>query len=105
MRENTYQHYLIGMIKAMFPDCFIMKNDPTYMQGVPDLLILHGDRWAMLEVKPSERSRSQPNQEYWVRFLDGMGYASFIYPENEEVVLRDLQLLFAPRRKARHSQR
>ena len=105
MRENGYQAHLIKTLNKMFPGCVILKNDTDYQQGIPDLLVLFNDRWAMLEVKPSEKSPLQPNQDYWVDRLDGMGYASFIYPENEEVVLRDLQLIFAPRRKARNSQR
>lgn len=92
----------------MFPDAVILKNDSSYMQGVPDLLILQGDRWAMLEVKrkkPTSERDWEPNQEWFLEYLDRMSYAACVYPENEEVVLRDLQQLFAPRRKARNSQR
>lgn len=98
MRENTYQHYLIGTLRAMFPDGFILKNDSGYMQGVPDLLILVGTKWAMLEVKVSERSREEPNQRHYVEYLNKMCYATFIFPENEEAVLDDLQSLFASER-------
>ena len=104
MRENGYQAHLIKRLKKRFPDCFILKNDTDYLQGVPDLLILNGERWAMLEVKPSEDAPLQPNQDFYINLLGGMGYASFIYPENEEVVLRDLQLIFAPQRSTRFSQ-
>ena len=89
----------------MFPGCVILKNDAGYMQGIPDLLILFENKWAMLEVKASERSREQPNQNYFVELLDSMSFAAFIYPENEDEVLYALQQTFRPRRVARVSQR
>lgn len=98
MRENVYQHYIIGTLRETFPGCVVLKNDSEYMQGIPDLLVLFEGKWAMLEVKPSERSRIQPNQDYYVELLNGMSYATFIYPENEEDVLNDLQQLFRARR-------
>ena len=41
MLENKFQANLIKELKARFPDCIVMKNDPTYIQGIPDLLVLH----------------------------------------------------------------
>ena len=72
MRENVYQHYLIGTLKEMFPNCVVLKNDSSYMQGIPDLLVLVDNKWAMLEVKPSIDSANQPNQEYYVVMLNDM---------------------------------
>lgn len=103
MRERDYQARLIKKLRRLFPDCMILKNDSEYMQGVPDLVILYEDRWAMLEVKSSEKARIQPNQEYYVELLDSMSYAAFIYPENEEVILHDLQEALAPRGHTRLS--
>lgn len=103
MRENAYQAYLKGLIEETFPGAVVIKQDSAHLQGIPDLLVLCGDRWAMLEVKVSERSRIQPNQDYYVELFDSMGYGSFIYPENEEAVLNDLQHIFGARREARHS--
>lgn len=105
MLEREYQAKLIQKIKLMFPGCVILKNDTEYMQGIPDLLILWEDKWAMLEVKRSERARDQPNQRYFVRELDQMSFAAFIFPENEEEVLDELQQAFRPRRSARVSVR
>lgn len=105
MLESAYQADLIDCLNEMFPGCYIIKNDSGYRQGIPDLLVLSGDRWAMLEVKASERAREQPNQRYYVELFNSIGYASFIYPENEEAVLHDLQHIFGARRKTRHSQR
>jgi hypothetical protein len=48
MRENRYQAFLIDRLNDMFPGCVVLKNDTDYLQGIPDLLILYEDRWAML---------------------------------------------------------
>jgi hypothetical protein len=98
MLESTYQSKLIERLENMFEGIFILKNDSGYLQGVPDLLLLYRDRWAMLEVKAHAKAPEQPNQMYWIAVLDTMSFAAFIYPENEEDVLNDLQQAFQPRR-------
>ena len=94
MREAQYQAKLIKKIRFMLPGCVILKNDSSYMPGVPDILILFHSRWAMLEIKLSSDAYQQPNQDYYVHLLDEMSFASFINPQNEEEVLYDLQLSF-----------
>ena len=91
MLESKFQADLIKDIKNMFPGCVVMKNDSSYIQGIPDLLVLYNDRWASLECKKSEGARKQPNQEYYVEKLDSMSFSRFIFPENKEEVLRELQ--------------
>ena len=71
-----------------------MKNDSSYIQGIPDLLVLHKDKWASLEVKKSANASKRPNQEYYVGLMNKMSFSRFISPENEEEVLRDLQTTF-----------
>lgn len=92
MKENEYQAKLIKKLKQLFPGCQIVKNDPNYVQGIPDLTILWRGRYAFLEVKASEKSKERPNQRYYVEkaIKDG-SFSSFIYPENEEEVLNALQ--------------
>ena len=94
MRESEFQAHLIKTLKTLLPDCVVLKNDSSYMQGVPDLLILFNDRWAMLEVKASANAAQQPNQQIWVEQFNEMSFSAFIYPENEGVVLRALQRSF-----------
>jgi hypothetical protein len=103
MLESKYQKDLIDTIGEILPGCFIIKIGTDFMQGLPDLLILWRDRWAMLEVKPRESAREQPNQRYYVDLFGEMSFAAFIYPENEEEVLDALQHAFRSRRKARVS--
>ena len=103
MRENKYQADLIKRIKERFPGCQVLKNDPGHQQGMLDLTILYGEWWAALEVKASANAQHQPNQDYYVHHLGSMGFASFIYPENEEEVLDALQDAFSSRRQSRVS--
>jgi hypothetical protein len=48
----------------------------------------------MLEVKASTKASHQPNQDYYVEKLDYMGFARFVYPENEAAVLNELDAYF-----------
>lgn len=105
MLENRYQAGLIKRIKIRFPDCIVLKNDSSYMQGIPDLILLWEDRWATLEVKADEDSPEQPNQQWYVRRMDEMSFSAFIHPGNEEEVLDAIQHTFTARRKARVSKR
>lgn len=100
-RENKYQPDLIKRIEDRFSGCLVLKNDEQYRQGIPDLTILYKDRFAVLEVKrdAKEADDAIPNQ---VRYLQSIrsqgGFATFIYPENEEEVLDALQRSFEARR-------
>ena len=89
----------------MFPGCIITHLDPNEIQGIPDILILYEDRWAVLEGKDYADAKHQPNQDYYVDRMNNMSFAAFIYPENKEEVLYELQQALKPRRTARISRR
>lgn len=94
MRENEYQARLIDKLERRFPGCVVLKNDSQYINGIPDLLVLFNDRWAMLEVKAKPTSPVQPLQPYWVKRLGSMSFAAFIDPSNELEVLDGLEQSF-----------
>ena len=96
MLESRFQSNLIKRLKKEFPGCLVLKNDPNYIQGIPDLLIMHGEKWAALECKKSSKAERQPNQEYYVDKMNNMSYAAFVSPENEEEVLHELQSALRP---------
>ena len=102
-KENSFQAQLIKDLKILFPGCMVLKNDPNYIQGVPDLLVLYKNKWAALECKRTESAHHQPNQDFYVSSMNDMSFARFIFPENEEEVLSELQSTFGSRRKARVS--
>ena len=94
MLERDYQRKLIKKLKEKFPGCIVVKNDAQLKQGIPDLLILFKDKWVALEVKNSSKASHQPNQDGYVERMNDMSYASFIFPENEEEVFKELEEVF-----------
>lgn len=90
--ESGFQDKLRDELKEMFPGCMVFKMDQV--QGIPDLLILHENKWGSLECKKSASAKRQPNQEYYVRRMNDMSFSRFICPENKEEVLHDLRKAF-----------
>lgn len=105
MLESVFQAKLIKRLHKEYPGCIVLKNDPNYIQGIPDLIVLFEDKWAALEVKRANNSISQANQDWYVDTMNQMSFAAFVHPENVEEVLDALQQTFRPRRLARVSQR
>lgn len=96
--EREIQPRIIKEIERRLPGVQIFKGDARFKQGAPDLIVLYQDRWAALEVKKDATARRQPNQPYYNAKLNGMSYAAFIHPGNEEDILDDLErTLQAPR--------
>lgn len=94
MLESEFQSNLKEELRMMFPGCIVTKLDSGDIQGIPDLLILYEDKWASLECKKNASAARQPNQEYYVGKMNQMSFSRFIYPENKEEVLYELQRAF-----------
>ena len=93
-KESNFQASLIKELKKRFKGCIVLKNDANYLQGICDLTIFFGKKWAALECKASATAPHQPNQEYYVNRMNLMSFARFIYPENRQEVLDELQQAF-----------
>lgn len=94
MKESYFQKKLIDEIKVRFPDSIVLKNDSSYVQGIPDLTVFWKDKWATLEVKKSSNAHHQPNQDHYVDKMNSMSFSAFIYPENKEEVLDAMERSF-----------
>ena len=92
--ESKFQSDLIKELKKRFQGCVVLKNDPLYIQGFPDLTVFYKDRWAALECKRSENEAHQPNQDYYVDYLNEMSYGAFIFPENKDRIMEELEKVF-----------
>jgi hypothetical protein len=103
--EGVFKRRLIKELEAEYPGAVILKNDANFHQGIPDHIILFGPHWAMFDAKANKNAPHRPNQDYFIEFLNEMSYASFVYPENKEVFLDELQQALRPIRSARFSRR
>lgn len=102
--EGPYKTQLTKTIYRMFgtDHCAVVRLDSALLQGIPDMGILFdGGFWALLEAKTSRRARIQPNQPYYVDFMNQLCFAAFIYPDNEEAVLNALQEEYESHRRTR----
>lgn len=101
MLESVFKKRLINRILREFPGAIVLKADANYIQGITDNFVLYQDRWVAFEAKRSQFAPHQPNQDYYVDLLNGMSYASFVYPENEETFLYEIQRTLRLTRPAR----
>lgn len=93
-KESEFQHSLKKELENLFPGCMVTKLDSSYIQGIPDLLVLYKNKWATLENKRSEKASHQPNQDYYVEKMNRMSFSRFIYPENKNDVVNELTDFF-----------
>lgn len=101
--EGDFKSDLVKEIHKRFPDSIVTYLNPNHIQGIPDIIVLNGNKWAALEGKIAKDASHRPNQDYYVSLMNDMSYSRFIYPENCEEILNELQQAFRPRRKTRVS--
>ena len=93
MLESQFKKQVKKRIKERFSNL-----DLDFVIGInrsdPDLFVLGPFVWAALEFKRSEDAPHRPNQNYHISRLNKKGYASFVFPENLEEVLDELEVLF-----------
>lgn len=92
--EGKFKERLNRELMQRFPGCYILKNDSSFLQGVPDIMVLWRDRWAMLEAKRSPSASKQANQDWYIQVFDKMSFASFVDPDNVEEVLDAMESAF-----------
>lgn len=105
IRESKFERNIVQKLLDLYPGAIILKTHPNYIQGFPDRLALVGDSWFAFELKRSERAIHQPNQDYYIELLRNMSYANFVYPENEQEFLYEIQRIFRTQRSTRISRR
>jgi hypothetical protein len=92
--ESRFKADLIEEIEALYPGAIVLKTDANQIQGFPDNLILCDNKWAAFEAKRDISASIRPNQKHYVQMLNSMSYASFVFPQNKEKFLNELQQTF-----------
>jgi hypothetical protein len=95
MSESKFKREFKEDIGKRLPEVEIFEPNATTKRSSPDMIMLGEAGWAALEFKRSKNADHQPNQDYRVFQLNEKGYATFVYPENKEEVLHDLEELFS----------
>ena len=91
-KESEFKSKLYKEIRDRFPGTEVLPNDAQYLQGIPDATVYFPNgRYMMLEGKKDSRSHKQPNQGYYVNDSPLHNNAVFVYPENKEEVLSELE--------------
>ena len=93
-KEGNFQSDVITEIQKTYDGCIVTKLDSGYIQGIPDFLILYNEQWASLEFKKDKNAPARPNQPYYVDTMNKMSFSRFIYPENKEEVMNELEVHF-----------
>jgi len=101
--ESVFKQELIHKIQRQFPGAIVLKLDANNIQGIPDNFIVWEDRWSAFEAKRSALAPHQRNQDYYVKLMNTMSLTAFVYPENEEWYLNELQQAFRYPRATRLS--
>lgn len=99
MLEGSFKTDLIEEIETIFPGSICLHLNPHEKQGIPDILVMYGCKWATLEGKRSEHEHHQPNQDYYVNLMNNMGFSAFIHPGNKQHVLYLLDIYFTDQKE------
>ena len=100
--ESAFQSEFKDRVRERLPFCIIKRNSTDDIQGFPDLTIYCGDQYAIIECKRYKDATHRPNQDYYIDLFKSEGvYASFVYPENIDTVLVELEAYFKKDKKNR----
>lgn len=93
--ESEFQARLIKQLKKEYGNDNVNKIPGSVRQGIPDIEVTCGCKYARLEAKAYESAEHQPNQDYYIDKCNKDGaFGRFIYPENEKKVLAELKDYF-----------
>jgi hypothetical protein len=95
--ESEFKKQVKQRIRERFPNLDLdFINTKPYNRSMPDTFVIGPWAWAALEFKRSALAAQQANQDYHIERLNRKGYATFVFPENLEEVLDDLEGVFSP---------
>lgn len=90
--ESGFQDKVMKKLKEILPGCLVFKMDQ--IQGIPDLLVLFGNKWFSLETKKFTKASHRPNQDYYVNLMNEMSFSRVICPENAKEVFNEISETF-----------
>lgn len=80
--ESSLQSKVIRELRTAFPTAIIIKNDASYIQGIPDFTILYHNVWIFIEFKDKSKSAYRPNQEYYLDLAKQWSFSFTVSHDN-----------------------
>lgn len=94
MLENKWKKTKLFPRLRKISNCEFFTKEARSISGIPDIIGCINGRFFALEVKRSEKSKRSALQEYFIKNYNIVGgYCMFVYPENLERVIAELELL------------
>ena len=91
-KETNFKNELYKEIRERCPGAEVLPNDAGYLQGFPDATVyLPNGKYFLLEGKRTATSAHQPNQDYYVNESPLSDNARFVYPENKDEILSEIE--------------
>lgn len=87
-KEKIFQGKVSNWLKSQ--GAVVLKTAPGVLNptGIPDLLVLYGNRWCMLEIKREMNAKRQVLQNEQIERFYAMnpGLVLVVYPENWDCI-------------------
>ena len=95
--ETQFGIKLDRRLKAL-DNCWFVNIQQVAIRGIPDRIGCLDGKFFALEMKRDGKAKRAKLQEYIVDKIKGAGgYAEFVYPENMEQVLKELEQWAKPK--------
>ncbi len=92
-KESTFKKRVISRLRK-FKNITVFTIQQVAIRGVPDLLCCINGRFVALELKRTERAKVSELQLYNIeRIKESGGYATLLYPENFDQIMKELEQL------------
>lgn len=91
-KESEFKSGLYNEIRKRFPGSEVVPNNAGYIQGFPDATVYFPNgKYFLLEGKRHANASKRPNQGYYVEKSPLKNNARFVYPENKNEILIELE--------------
>lgn len=90
-KESTFKKRVVGRLRKLaLTATFTIQQ--TSIRGTPDLLLCVNGRFVALELKRSSKAPATELQKFNIERINACGgYATLVYPENLEDVMKQLE--------------
>lgn len=91
--EKDFQSKFLAKLRKLGCKCYKQQMNATTRAGTPDVIVLLGPVWIMLEFKKAKNSPKRPGQQKNIDWANEVSFGWFVYPENADEVYEQIKRL------------